>query len=168
MTENVKLDVYNDIETALNEITALSNTLKYNSQDVNNEKIIQKQYPQAWIHLSSVDWNPSMLTAYNQDATQEQKGLLIVTIHIEQFSLSGNETTWKPDLTLINSVYRKLANMSGENYTPLQRASEIDDVNNDNVRDWQTSFTTMVTEAGVSKGQTDVAPVDLTIVKVIT
>jgi hypothetical protein len=167
MTDNVKLDVYNDVETALNEITALKNTLKYNSQDVNNDKISQKQYPQAWISLASIDWNPSMLTAHNQDATQEQKGNLIITIHIEQYSLSGNETTWKPDLALINTVYRKLANMSGKNYTPLQRVSEIDDVNNDNVRDWQMSFTTSVTECGVSKELEDAAPVELTIVKVI-
>jgi hypothetical protein len=168
MTENVKLDVYNDVEAALNEIIELKNTLKYNSQDVNNEKSIQKQYPQAWIHLSSVDWNPSMLTAHNQDATQEQKGILTITVHIEQYSLKGNEATWKPDLALINTVYRKLANMSGENYTPLQRVSEVDDINNNNVRDWPISFTTEVTEAGISKEQTNAAPVGLTIIKVVS
>lgn len=168
MTENVKLDLYNDIETALGEITAIKNVLKYNSQDVNNEKEIQKQYPQSWISLSTIDWNTSELTAHNQDATQQQKGNITITIHIEQFSLSGNEKTWKPDLTLINTVYRKIANMSGDGYSPLQRVSETDDIDNNNVRDWQILFTTQVTECGVSLSLEDAAPVKLTIIKVIT
>jgi hypothetical protein len=167
MTDNVKLDVYNDVETALNEITKLKHTLKYNSQDVNNDTIIQKQYPQAWIQLSSIDWTPSMLEGHNQNITQEQKGNLIITIHLEQYSLKGNEATWKLDLSLINEVYRKITNMSGENYTPLQRVSEIDDVNNNNVRDWQMSFSTFVVESGVSEKKQDAAPVELKIVKVI-
>jgi len=168
MTDNVKLDLYNDIETVLKEIVSVRNVLKYNSQDINQDKIIPKQYPQAWIHFSDISWLPSHLTAYDQNLTQEQKGTILITIHIEQFSLSGNETTWKPDLTLINTVYRKLSNMSGDNYTPLQRVSEIDDINNENIRDWQITFSTMVTECGVSLGQQDATPVVLTINKQIS
>jgi hypothetical protein len=174
MTDNVKLDLYNDIETALinvvdsNNNKLIKNVLKYNSQDVNNDTIIQKNYPQAWIHFSDISWNPSMLDGHNQNTTQEQKGLISITIHIEQFSLKGNEDTWKSDLTLINLVYRALANMKGENYTSLQRVTEIDHVNNNNVRDWQIIFTTQVTESGISKGQTDAAPVTLIINKQIS
>ncbi|MDH4127164.1 MAG: hypothetical protein OEV44_00310 [Spirochaetota bacterium] len=167
MTDNVKLDLYNAIETALKEIAELKHVLKYNSQDKYDEKIIPKQYPQAWIHFSSIDWNSSLLMPHNKNQTQEQKGIINITIHIEQFSLSGNETTWKPDLNLVNNVYRKLTNLKGENFTQLQRISETDDIDNNNIRDWQITFSTMVVENGVTEGHTDVAPVSLIINKQI-
>jgi len=170
MTNDAKYDLYTAIETALEAIPEIKHVLKYNSQDFNNDTIIQKQYPQAWVQLSSILWQPSELTAHNVNATQQQKGSIEATVFISQHTLSDDSTTWKPDLGLINTVYRSLTNLSSEdeNFTPLQRISEVDDIDNNNVRTWQIVFSTMVTECGVDVGLEDAAPVILTINKQIT
>jgi len=170
MTSDVKYDLYVAIENALEAIPAIKHVLKYNSQDLTNDKIHQRNYPQAWIANSSIVWQPSSLHAHNQNTTAEQKGEMEITIHISQHSLSGDNTTWKPDLSLINTVYRALTNLQldTESFSPLQRASEVDDTDNNNVRIWQIVFTTMVTECGVSENLEDVAPIDLVINKTIS
>lgn len=170
MTSDVKYDLYTAIETALEGISAIKHVIKYNSQDFNNDKIFQRIYPQAWMQLSSIVWNPSELKAHQQNATQQQKGNVEVTIYIAQHSLKENESTWLPDLSLINSVYRALTNLSTatESFTPLQRVSEVDHIDNNNVRIWQIVFSTMIEECGVTNNQEDATPVTLTINKTIS
>lgn len=170
MTSDVKYDLYVAIENALEAIPAIKHVLKYNSQDLTNDKIHQRNYPQAWVQLSSIEWQPSSLYAHNQNGTQEQKGTIEVIVYISQHSLSGDNETWKPDLTLINTVYRALTNLQldTESFTPLQRVRETDYIDNNNVRIWQTVYTTMAIECGVTENLVDVAPVDLVINKTIT
>jgi len=170
MTSDVKYDLYVAIENALESIPAIKHVLKYNSQDLTNDKIHQRSYPQAWIQFSSIQWQASSLHAHNQNTTREQKGTIEITIYISQHSLKGNAETWKPDLTLINTVYRTLTNLqlNTESFSALQRTGEVDHIDNNNVRIWQTTYTTRVTECGVTEDLTDIAPVTLTLNKDIS
>ena len=167
MTEDIKYDLYTIIETALETISEIKHVIKYNSQDLNNEKIHQLNYPQAWMQMSSITWDESMLTAHRQNLTQEQKGNIEITVYIAQHSMKDNNETWKPDLSLINKVYRAVTNVSGDGFSPLQRISERDDISNDNVRIWEIVFSTKVTECGVSRDLEDATPVTLIINKTI-
>lgn len=154
-TDNVKLDIYNAIEAAINDIPEFKNVRKYNSQDLNEPTEIPRNYPQAFIYFPSIEWKPLMMEGYNQNLTQEQKGDIIVAVRVSLYSLKDNEDTFKPDFALIQSVYRSLSAIKGENFTQLHRVFEEDDINNNNVRTWEIQFTTSVVECGVSKGQED-------------
>jgi hypothetical protein len=173
MSADVKKDLYTDIVTALegivdsDNVRKIEHVLKYNSQDFNNDSIDQKNYPQAWMQFSSVTWLPSELKAHNENATQEQKGNVEITVFISQYSLDNDDSTWQSNLSLINDIYRALTNMGGDGYSPLQRVSEVDDIDNNNVRTWQIVFSTAVTECGVDEGLEDASPVELTIIKAI-
>ena len=71
---SVKLELYQAIKSKLEEISSIKNVLHYNGQDAQNfEKTVSKRFPQAWIQLSDIVWNPSELTAYNSNVTQQQK-----------------------------------------------------------------------------------------------
>jgi hypothetical protein len=163
MTDNVKVDLYTAIKSALLEIEDFQHVLKYNGQDQNPEEETLRNYPQAWIHLSAIEWSPNMLKANQRNTTQEQKGDINVTIYIAQESLLDNDDTFLNDMLLVQKVYRKLAMLQGENFTPLQRVGEIDDVNNNNVRHWEITFSTKVTECGVDDNKTGVSHVTLQI-----
>ena len=163
MTNDVKLDLYNAVEEALIAITDFKNVLKFNSQDVHDSDEKKRRYPQTWIEFSDISWDPSKLKPDQANSTQEQNGIIQITIHIESFSLKDDNDIFKSDLELISKVYRALTMLQGENFTPLQRIGEIDDINQNNVRDWQIVFTTQVTEAGVEIGQVDAAPVTIKI-----
>jgi len=163
MTEDVKYDIYTTIEAALEEIAELKHVLKYNSQDIDVTQEQQLNYPQAWLYFSSIEWKDNMQVGHQQNTTREQKGDFEITVRIAQHSFENDNVSWKTDLSIFNTVYRKLANLRGDNFTPLQRKSENDDTTNDNVRIWNIVFTTMGTECGVSNNKTDAAPVKLTI-----
>lgn len=163
MTDNVKLDLYNAVETALIAITDFKNVLKFNSQDVHDSDEKKRRYPQAWIEFSDIGWGSSKLKPNQANSTQEQNGIIQITIHIESFSLKDDNDIFKSDLELISKAYRALTMIQDENFTPLQRIGEIDDINQNNVRDWQIIFTTQVTEAGVEDNKSDAAPVTIKI-----
>lgn len=165
MTDNVKLDLYNAVKTALQEITEIKNVVRYNSQQENEPQETRRQYPQAWIEFSSVEWPPSLHKANNSDTSNEQKGNIELTVHLAVWDLRDDDDSFSDALTLTDKIYRKLTMLEDENFTPLQRVSEIDDINQDNVRDWQITFTTMVIEAGVSLSQVDAAPVTVKILQ---
>lgn len=163
MTDNVKLDLYNAIEEKLLALPEFKHVLKYNSQDLTMEKEIPKQYPRMYIYYPDISWNPLMLTGHNQNTTQEQKGDITVAVRILLYSLKDNEDTFKPDFALIQKAHRSIIGMQDEGFTTLQRVSETDDIDNNNVRTWEIQYSTSVVECGVSKGEADAQGVTLDI-----
>lgn len=167
---SVKKDVYSSIKTALQEIAEIKNVLHYNGQDTYNyEKDISRRFPQAWIQLTNINWKESELTSYNENRTRQQKTTqCLISVYTAQFSLKEDEDNFEDDLDLIDLVYRKLINLDGTNFTPLQRESENDLPNNNNVRVWIQTYSTMLTEQANDDDLTDAAPVALTINKTIS
>jgi len=155
MTDNIKLDLYNAIETELLTLPEFKHVLKYNSQDLNIEKEIPKQYPQMYIYYPEIAWQPLMQEGHNHNTTKEQKGDIVVALRILLYSLTDNQGTFKPDFALIQKAHRSIIGMQGEGFTTLQRVSEVDDINNENVRTWEVQYSTRVVECGVSKNQAD-------------
>jgi hypothetical protein len=164
---SVKKTLYQAIKTALEEIPSVKNVLHYNSQDaLNYEKDISLRFPQVWIQLTSIDWNPSELESHNSNRTRQQKSENVqITIFSATFSLNTDDETFEDDLDLIDEIYRKLTMLDGENFSPLQRISEADTPTNNNVRVWQQVYSTMLTEKAVADNDTDAAPVTLIINK---
>ena len=86
---SVKLELYQDIKAALQDLTFIKNVLHYNGQDLlNYEKNNSKRFPQSWIQISNVTWQPSQQVPYNQNRTQQQKSdTIIVTVYYASFTL---------------------------------------------------------------------------------
>lgn len=167
---SVKKTLYQAIKTALEEITEIRNVMHYNGQDGKRfEKNVSKRFPQVWIQLSSVNWKESESGAYNVNRTRQQKTESVeVTIYSAQFSLNEDDETFPTDLDLIDLIYRKLTMLDGENFTPLQRVSEVDIPTNTNVRIWTQTYSTMLTEMANAEDLIDASPVTLVINKATT
>lgn len=165
---SVKLELYRAIKAQLETISSINTVTHYNGQDTQNfEKTVSKRFPQAWIQLSNIEWNSSELTAHNSNVTQQQKtGSVTVTIYFASWILKEDDDTFETDLVAIDEIYRASTMLEGDNFQPLQRVSE-GDLPNTGVRIWAQTYTTMLTECGISKELTDAAPVVLTINKVI-
>jgi hypothetical protein len=166
---SVKKTVYQAIKTALQEIPEIENVLHYNGQETfNYQGDVSRRFPQVWIQLTSIDWQPSELVSHNANRTRQQKSVAVsISIYLATFSLKEDEDTFESDLDLIDTVYRKLTMLDGENFSPLQRASETDQPTNNNVRIWIQTYSTMLTEKAVSDDLTDAAPVALQINKAV-
>ena len=164
---SVKLEIYQAIKVKLLAIDGMRNVEHYNGQDIYNyEKDHARRFPQSWISFSTIQWQPSMTNAYNQNTTKEQKSAAFtVTVRFATFNLKSDNDTFESDLENIDTIYRALTNLGGNNFSPLQRLTEEDNPNNNNVRVWTITFSTMVTECGVSKEEEDAAPLALIINK---
>lgn len=160
---SVKKDVYQAIKTALTEITEIRNVRHYNGQDLTNfQQDISSRFPQAWIQLTSIDWQPSELVSHNENRTRQQKSANVqITVYLGTFSLNEDDETFESDLDLIDLIYRKLTMLDGANFTPLQRVSESDIPTNNNVRMWAQVYDTMLTEYANADNEVDAAPVAL-------
>jgi hypothetical protein len=163
---SVKLDLYRDIKAALQDLTFMENVLHYNGQDLlNYEKDNSKRFPQSWIQISNVTWQPSQQIAYNQNRTQQQKSdTSLITVYYASYSLLEDDETFETDLVNIDLIYRALTMLEGDNYSPLQRIGESDIATNNNVRVWAQEYTTMLTEPAIAKTLEDAAPLTLEII----
>lgn len=167
---SVKLELYQAIKAQLETITSIENVLHYNGQDLQNfEKDNSKRFPQAWIQLSSITWDPSQLHPHQSNRTQQQKSSeTTITIYYATFSLNEDDETFETDLTNIDLIYRALTMLDGDNFNPLQRTGESDDPTNNNVRIWAQTYSTMLTECANVSTDVDAAPVTLVINKTVT
>jgi hypothetical protein len=166
---SVKLEIYQAIKAKLEALAFLENVLHYNGQDtLDYEEDVSKRFPQAWIQLNTVNWGASELHPHQENRTQQQKSSeVVITIYYAVFSLNPDDDTFETDLVNIDLIYRAVTMTEGDNFNPLQRSSESDESNNNNVRVWAQEFTTMLTEPAIVSTDIDAAPVTITINKVI-
>jgi hypothetical protein len=166
---SVKLELYQAIKAKLQAIPEVRNVLHYNGQDLTNyEQDNAKRFPQVWIQLGTIEWQPSELQAHQSNRTQQQKsGTVAITIYYASFSLNEDDETFETDLTAIDKIYRALTMLDSDNFAPLQRVSESDLSTNNNVRIWPQIYSTMLTECAVTGNDTDAAPVTIQINKTI-
>lgn len=167
---SVKKELYSAIKAKLQTVTQINNVLHYNNQDgLDYEKDHSRRFPQSWIQLTDVEWNPSELESHNKNRTRQQKTVgCTITVYTATFSLKEDEDTFESDLDLVDLVYRALTNLDGDHFTPLQRVREQDLPTNNNVRVWAQTYSTMLTEQADSTTLVDAAPVTLTLNKDLT
>jgi len=165
---STKLELYRAIKAKLQTIDSIKIVQHYNRQDTQNfEKTNSKRFPQVWIQLSNIAWNSSELAYNNSNTTQQQKTSdVTITIYLASWHLQEDDDTFETDLVTVDEIYRSLTMLEGDNFQPLQRTGESD-VPNSGVRIWAQTFTTMLTECGVTKNLTNAAPVTLTINSII-
>jgi hypothetical protein len=142
---SVKLDIYTDIKAKLaSDVTAIKDTLIWNGQIDAEKKEKAKAYPLVYIEFSNMSWDITKLNTGRIGTTgglkTEQSGKFIVTIHIVFWRLEDETMAFSLIDTIIENVFFAILKLDGTYYGPLLRIAERQDVNHDNVIDWQIDF----------------------------
>lgn len=164
---SVKVELYQAIKAKLQELEGVKNVLHYNGQDIlDYEKDNSKRFPQYWVQLTNIEWEPSQQQPHQANRTHQQKTTSVaITIYYATFSLKGDDDTFEDDLAAVDLSYRALSMLDGDNFGPLQRVSEGDEATNNNVRIWTQVYMTQLTECAIDGTEIDAAPVLLVINK---
>lgn len=167
---SAKVDVYNDIVTALEAlVTDTVRDIKtvgfWNNQFTNEGVERSFNFPAVFIEFQETQWIQSSHAGANAGAanatgdTEEQKGNTVIILHIG-FSELKNETRSFPVIdVIIEKVYFAIQNLQGANelsYSVLLRSAERQDNNHDRVIDWQMDFTSLLSQFGQNVGFTEV------------
>ena len=157
---SVKLDLFNDIVTAVEAIVDINsvkivNTVElWNSQLENENKEKPFNYPAVFIEFAEIIWTstnqqPSALGSQG-NVTKEQKGVgTVVIIHIAHSQLE-DETVGFPIIDAVNDkVYFAIQGLFvNDKYSSLLRVAERQDTDHDRVIDWQMDFLTTLFQCG--------------------
>lgn len=151
---SVKLDIFNDIVTAIETLPDIHTVELWNSQLENESDEKPFNFPAVFIEFADIPWTttnlrPSALGTQG-NITNEQKGEgALITLHIS-FSQLENETVSFPLIDpIIDKVYFKIQGLTKEDkYKPLLRVAERQDTDHDRVIDWQMDFMTLIFQCG--------------------
>ena len=157
---SVKLDIFNDIVTAveaivdINSVRVINTVELWNSQLENMNKETSFNFQAVFIEFAEIHWTstnqqPSTLGPQG-NVTKEQKGVgALVMIHIGHSQLD-DETVSFPVIDAVNDkIYFAIQGLfKNEKYSPLLRTTEIQDVDHERVTDWQMGFLTTMFQCG--------------------
>lgn len=150
---SAKLDIFNDIVTALTPVDKIETIELWNSQLDNENDEIPFNFAAIFIEFIEINWSSSNLSppkiGSDGNKRKEQKGAgTIVMLHLA-FSQLEDETISFPIISpIIDSVYFAVQLLQGDFYTPLLRISEEQDTDHGRVIDWQMGFSTMINQCG--------------------
>lgn len=161
---SVKLDIFNDIVTAveaivdINSVRVINTVELWNSQLENMNTETSFNFPAVFIEFAEIPWTstnqqPSTLGPQG-NVTKEQKGVgALVMIHIGHSQLD-DETVSFPVIDAVNDkIYFAIQGLfKNEKYSPLLRTTEIQDVDHERVTDWQMGFLTTMFQCGEKDG----------------
>ena len=156
-------NLYCSIGAALSTVTGIGSIGKWNGQHLNDENEHQFNYPAVFIEFSSIEWMPTDLNPAKSINKQQQKGNVEVTLHICYKEIKTSSESFGDHIQFTKDIWDKINMLRGQYFTPLQRLRETDDVDHDIIRDWQQTYSTMVTEAPVVSNLEDAAPVTVTL-----
>ena len=168
---SVKLDIFNDIVTAIGTIPEIHTVELWNSQLENLKEEIPFNFPAVFIEFADIPWTetklkPSSLGSQG-NVTKEQNGdTALITLHIA-FSQLEDETVSFPLIDpIIDKVYFKIQGLTKEDkYKPLLRVAERQDTDHERVIDWQMDFNTLIFQCG--ELDTDVKKIDADTISIV-
>lgn len=151
---SVKLDIFNDIVTAIGTLPEIHTVELWNSQLDNMNKETSFNFPAVFIEFADIPWTTTNLQPPSLGAkgnvTKEQKGdNALITLHIA-FSQIEDETVSFPLIDpIIEKVYFKIQGLTKtDKYKPLLRVAERQDTDHERVIDWQMDFMTLIFQCG--------------------
>lgn len=155
---SVKLNLYNDIVTALDGVTEVKTKGIFNNQFDREEDEKAKAYPCCFIEFAPIQWIQTQQQPIKKvNVRKQQKANAVITIHIG-FSDLQDETANFIDIDpIIQKIYLALQDLTGDYYSVLNRIEERPDTDHDNVIVWQMDFSTMLEEVGEEADLTKVA-----------
>lgn len=175
MAENsIKVSLYNLIKERLESLINSDNSKvfkyvgHYNGQDLENPNKFSFATPAVFIELRRVDWVHTKHRTTDSNLYIEQDGIIIVAIHYFIHDLRTDTDSYIQHLNLIDTFYRALIGLRSieteyGKVSSLRRISEVDDINNNNLRHWVTEYETRVQETASNLGLSDAQPITINI-----
>ena len=156
---SVKLNLYNDIVTALDGVTEIKTKGIFNNQFDREEEEMAKAYPCCFIEFANIGWTQTQQRPISKVNVQKQQRAddFIITIHIGFEDLQDETANFIDIDPIIQKVYLALQDLTGEYYSVLNRVAERQDTDHNNVIVWQMDFETMLEEVGEEADLTKVA-----------
>jgi hypothetical protein len=169
---SVKLDIFNDIKTAITaNVTAITDVLVWNGQIDNEKEEGAKAYPIVYVEFAQISWDKTSLRPVRTGSTgsyqkNEQRGNCNITIHVVFWQLDDETTSFAAIDSTIELAYFAIMGLNGTYYNPLLRTGEKQDVNHDNVIDWQIDFNCGINQT--SQSDTSISIPAATLAPVVT
>lgn len=103
-----RIDIFNDIKTAVEAVTGIKTVRLYNNQFENEETETAFNYPAVFIEIASIEYENK--TRFLQDA------LYSFVLHCGFVSFDTEDTSI---LTTIDNIHKAVHGLEGQDYTPL-------------------------------------------------
>ena len=150
---SVKLDIFNDIVTAIKTIPEIETVELWNSQLENESEEKPFNFPAVFIEFGEIPWTstnqqPSTLGAQGNVAKEQKGDGALITLHIAFSQLENQTISFLIIDPIIEKVYFKIQGLTGEFYKPLLRVAERQDTDHDRVIDWQMDFNVLMLQCG--------------------
>lgn len=155
---SVKLNLYNDIATALGTVTEIKTIGIFNNQYETEAEEKAKAYPCCFVEFAGIEWVQTQQQPIKKvNVQKQQKANAVITIHIGFEDLQDETANFTAIDPIIQKVYLALQDLTGDYYSVLNRIAERQDSDHDNVIVWQMDFSTMLEEVGEEADLTKVA-----------
>lgn len=147
---SVKLNLYNDIATAIGTVTEIKTIGIFNNQFDREEEEKAKAYPCCFVEFANIGWTQTQQTPIRKVNAQKQQKAegTIITIHIGFADLQDETANFIDIDPIIQKVYLALQDLTGDYYSVLNREAERQDTDHNNVIVWQMDFSTTMEEVG--------------------
>jgi len=119
-------EVYAKLESCLPQIKTVE---LYNSQPDNTDKEEAKFYPAVYLEMSDIDWVTKGLGI--------QQGEISLTVYVVTENYKTDDRTF---LTTVDEVYSCLNGLQSCSFTALERVSERQDTDHDQLSIWEIDF----------------------------
>lgn len=157
---SAKLELYNAIKTKClamvdSEDKTIVNTFgHFNNQFDRINEEIQFLFPAIYLEFSPIEWSTDVGVS-QVNHSQQQRAICDVILHIGVENKKDESDSFLEDIAIIDEIYNQLNGLNGTQFTPLVRISESDDVNHNNIRDWQVTYRCELHEKGYDGTQID-------------
>lgn len=150
----VKLQLFNDIITAIETVTVIKTTGLWNNQFDNEATERAFNYPAVFIEFTSITWSRTHQTP-NRDSSvgnvndEQDAPDTVITLHIGFSELKSATQVFAAIDATLELIYFAVHGIEGTQYTKLVRMAERQDTDHDRITDWQMDFTCQMTQQGV-------------------
>jgi len=165
------LITYNAIVEKLSALTESNGRKTFNKVGLWNSQILNEpiensfNFPAAFVHFSTINWQTLNNAGGYHTGIQEQQRAneSIITIHICHKHLEDAEDSFPIIHEINQKVYFALQGQQTETYGPFLRREERQDTNHDAVIDWQMDFGAPLIQLGQEVDKTEVEADRLTL-----
>ena len=171
---SIKIELYQLLSTKLKSLEMIEGVKlfnyvgHYNGQELENPNNFSYKTPAAFIAFNQIGWDVTKHKTTDSNLNREQNGQIEFSIHFFFHNLQNDSDSFLDHLEIIDFVYYQVLGLRSDEtingkISTIKRIREFDDTNNNNLRHWQTVFSTMLQETANQAGQTQSDPISILI-----
>ncbi|MCK5644935.1 MAG: hypothetical protein KAJ19_29315, partial [Gammaproteobacteria bacterium] len=145
-------------------ITVFKYVGHFNGQGINDVNNFAYDTPAVFISFDLIEWIHTKHDTPEVDVSRAQSGRIRFSLHYFFHDLRTDTDSFTDHLQTIDYVYHSILGLRSDSsvlgkISSMRRVSEVDDNDNNNLREWISTYETAVEETGITPGRIDAAPV---------